>query len=110
MEVHKLRDMFKGWFIGNFTPTLLDTDAFEVAVKEYKAGDYEMGHYHKEAVEYTVILRGEAEMFQQRFSDGDIVCVQPNETTDFRALTDVITVVVKTPSVKKDKYLTPPES
>ena len=105
MEIYQLKNMFKGWFIGNFSPTVLNTEAFEIAVKEYKAGDYEAAHYHQLAVEYTVILRGEAEMFQQRFSDGDIICVQPNETTDFRAITDVITVVVKTPSVNNDKYV-----
>ena len=35
---------------------------------------------------------------------GDIVLIEPGEDTDFEALTDVTTVVVKTPSVAGDKY------
>ena len=36
MKVVKLEDMVKGWFIGNFDPTLIKTNDVEVAVKEYK--------------------------------------------------------------------------
>ena len=47
MKVAKLDDMIKGWFVGNFEPTLLKTNDVEVAVKRYKKGDYEDRHYHK---------------------------------------------------------------
>ena len=33
MKKYNLKNMIKGWFIGKFEPTLLDTDLFEVAVK-----------------------------------------------------------------------------
>jgi hypothetical protein len=33
------------------------------------------------------------------------VTIEPGEATDFTALTDTTTVVVKMPSVKGDKYL-----
>jgi len=51
MKTAKLENMLKGWFIGNFEPTLLRTNGVEVAVKEYKKGDYEELHYHK--TQYT---------------------------------------------------------
>ena len=51
MKTAKLENMLKGWFIGNFEPTLLRTNDVEVAVKEYKKGDYEELHYHK--TQYT---------------------------------------------------------
>ena len=35
MKVANLKDMFKGWFVGNFQPTVLQTNDVEVAVKEY---------------------------------------------------------------------------
>ena len=41
MKVNKLDDMFKGWVVGNFEPSLFQTDDFEVAVKHYDCGDYE---------------------------------------------------------------------
>src|SRR5476651_2689608 len=105
METYQLKDMVKGWFIGDFEPSLLRTKDFEVAVKEYKAGDHEQNHYHKTATEFTIIVNGEAEMFNSRFGKGDIICVQPGETTGFRAITDVVTVVVKCPSVTEDKFM-----
>lgn len=105
MEKFDLNKMFKGWFIGNFTPTLDDTSDFEVAVKRYQTGDYEERHHHKIATEYTVIVSGEVEMNGIKYSDNDIIKIEPNNSTDFKCLTDVITVVVKTPSVMDDKYV-----
>ena len=105
MKKHNLDDMVGGWFIGHFEPTILKTDDFEVAVKIYKKGDYEENHFHKIAKEYTLIMDGEVIMSGENYSSGDIVVIKPNESTDFRALTDVKTVVVKTPSVANDKYL-----
>jgi hypothetical protein len=40
MKVDKLDRMVKGWFVGNFEPTVIKTNDVEVAVKKYKAGDY----------------------------------------------------------------------
>ena len=40
MNSYKLEDFTKGWFIGNFEPTLFNDD-FEVGIKEYKSGDKE---------------------------------------------------------------------
>ena len=56
MKTAKLEDMTKGWFIGNFNPSLLKTNDVEVAVKSYKKGDYEGRHYHKIATEFTCII------------------------------------------------------
>ena len=106
MEVHKLKNMVKGWFIGNFEPTLNKTNDVEVGVKEYKEGDYENSHYHKIATEYTVIISGTVEMNGVQYSDGDIIVINPNEATDFKALTSVKTVVVKLPGASNDKYIT----
>ena len=105
MKKHKIKNFTKGWFIGDFEPSLLQTKHFEVGVKYYKAGDTEDCHMHKTATEYTVIVKGKIMMFNKVFKKGDIIEVEPNEYTDFVALKDTITLVVKTPSVKGDKYL-----
>jgi quercetin dioxygenase-like cupin family protein len=105
MEKYNLSDFHRGWFIGNFEPTLFKTDDFEVAVKKYEKGDYEEKHYHKISTEYTTILNGSVEMNGVVYNDGDIIVIKPGESTDFKALTDVTTVVVKTPFSKNDKYL-----
>lgn len=103
-EVFILDDMVKGWFIGNFQPTVYKTGDVEVGVKHYRAGDYERSHHHRIATEITVIQKGTVEMNGIQYSDGSIIKLAPFVSTDFKAITDVITVVVKIPGANDDKY------
>lgn len=100
--------MVKGWFVGNFNPTVLSTSDVEVAVKKYKVGDYEHSHYHKIATEITVIVEGQVKMNGVIYQAGSIIVIEPNEATDFLALTNVTTTVVKYPGANDDKYLWSP--
>ncbi len=109
MKVFHLDEMVKGWFVGNFNPTVLSTNDVEVAVKKYKAGDYESSHYHKVATEITVITDGQVKMNGVTYGSGSIIVIEPNQATDFLALTDVTTTVVKYPGANDDKYLGSPE-
>ena len=36
----KLSKMVRGWFIGNFSPTVKKTKLFEVAIQNYSKGDF----------------------------------------------------------------------
>lgn len=105
MKVNKLNDMFRGWVVGNFDPSLWKTDDVEVAVKEYEAGDYEEKHYHKVATEITIIGKGKVKMNGVEYNSGDIITIEPNEATDFLVIDDTITTVIKFPCVKDDKYV-----
>jgi quercetin dioxygenase-like cupin family protein len=104
MEISQLENMFKGWFIGDFEPSLYKTNNVEVGVKYYKEGDYEPSHFHKIATEFTVILDGRVQMNGNIYESGSILKILPNESTDFKALTNVKTVVVKIPGASNDKY------
>ena len=105
MKTAKLKDMTKGWFVGDFEPTLYKTKDCEVAVKTYKAGDHEKKHYHKVATEITVIVSGIVEMNGIRYEEGDIIIEEPGDVTDFTAITDAVNTVVKLPCAAGDKYL-----
>lgn len=102
---HDLAQMGKGWFIGPFLPTAWHTDAFECAVKRYPAGAHEARHVHRIATEFTVIVEGRVRMNGVEYGRDAIVCIPPGEATDFEALTDVTTVVVKTPAAIGDKHV-----
>ena len=104
MKTAKLSDMTKGWFVGNFEPTLYKTNDVEVAVKSYAAGAYEKKHYHKVATEITVVTKGIIRMNSEKYAEGDIIIMEPNEATDFYAVTDAENVVVKLPGANNDKY------
>lgn len=105
MKTARLDDMIKGWFVGNFEPTLYKTDDAEVAVKSYKSGDNEKAHFHKIATEITVIVSGTVRMNGIEYKDGDIIIMEPGDITDFEALTDAVNVVVKLPGANHDKYI-----
>lgn len=105
MHLHKLSDMTKGWFVGDFSPVVLRSESTEVGVKHYAAGTVEARHVHKVGTEVTAIVSGRARMNDLVLEAGDIVVIEPGEATDFEALTEVTTVVVKTPSAAGDKYL-----
>jgi len=109
MKLFELKNMVKGWFVGNFEPTILDSKDFEVAIKKYEEGDYEEKHYHKVATEITVVIGGPVEMNGVIYYDGQIVVIEPGDATDFKALKPATTVVVKAPSAKNDKYMGDPE-
>lgn len=105
MQVANIKDFIGGWFIGNFEPNLTFSEDFEVAVKYYKQGDEEKRHFHKLAIEYTVIAKGKVVMNDTVFNEGSIIKIEKGESTDFKVLEDTITVVVKLPSVKNDKFV-----
>lgn len=100
--------MIKGWFIGNFEPSLLKTNVVEVGLKRYAKGDFESAHFHRIATEYTVIIFGRVKMNGRIYEPDDIVVVEPGETTDFEVLEETATLVVKIPGANNDKYLAEP--
>ena len=104
MKLYHEDEMIKGWFIGNFNPSVLNIDTCEVGVKRYKAGNSEAPHVHKIATEITMVVEGKVEMNNVVYGKGCIVVLDPGEATSFLALEDTITVVVKSPCVPGDKY------
>ena len=106
MKVNNLSEMVGGWFVGNFEPSILNSCDFEVSVKYYEAGEKEKSHLHKLAIEITVVVEGSIEMCDQVFGKGDIIMLEKGEATSFKAITNAVTVVVKTPSITNDKYFT----
>jgi quercetin dioxygenase-like cupin family protein len=104
MEHHRLEQMIKGWFVGNFEPTVYRTNDVEVGVKTYPAGASEERHHHKVATEVTVVLSGRVRMNGIEYGSGAILVIPPGESTDFEALDATTTVVVKLPGANNDKY------
>ncbi|EAL7864938.1 hypothetical protein MWJ18_001571 [Campylobacter lari] len=105
MEIFNLQSMIRGWFVGNFNPSVIKTNLIEVGIKRYKKDDYEDKHYHKIATEITVIVEGKVQMSGKMYTKNDIIVIHPKESTDFKALEDTTTVVVKIPGVNDDKYM-----
>jgi len=105
MIKRNIKDFIRGWFVGDFDPSLYKTGDIEVGYKTYKAGDEEEAHVHKVAVEITLITKGKVLMNDVEYVVGDIIVVLPNEVVKFKAIEDSENVVIKLPSVKGDKCI-----
>jgi len=104
MRRFKIKDMIGGWFIGDFEPSVLRTPDFEVCFKQHKKGEDWPRHYHKEATEYNLLLRGQMTINGQLFKAGHGFIIEPGEVSKPVFLTDCELIIVKTPSVPGDKY------
>lgn len=97
--------MKRGWFIGNFEPSVYKTKNFEVAYIKHKKGDRWEKHYHKLGIEINLVVRGKVKVNNEIFTKDDIFIVEPNEVVDPLFLDDTEVVVVKTRSDINDKYI-----
>ena len=104
MKKSSLKNMINGWFVGKFEPSVFATDEVEVALKRYAKGDNEDLHHHRIANEITVIVSGKVKMNDTVYGQDDIITIEPYEATNFKALEDTTTLVVKIPGALNDKY------
>lgn len=104
MTTRNISEFKNGWFIGDFKPTIVSTNNFEVAHHFYKSGFCGVPHTHKIATEYNYIVRGKLEASGKILNSGDIFIYHPNEVSSVKFLEDTDLVIVKTPSIPSDKY------
>jgi quercetin dioxygenase-like cupin family protein len=103
---YRIEDFTRGWLVGNFTPAILKSDDFEFMVRFYKKGEVDPKHVHIIAHEITVVVSGRHSISGTIVEPGDIVHLKPGIImTRFECLEDGALAVIKTPSVKGDKYL-----
>ncbi|NCV86888.1 hypothetical protein EB155_07065 [archaeon] len=104
MEIRRIEDFTRGWIIGNFDPSLLKTDKFEVGLLQHKAGEVWPKHYHKIGTEYNVLVNGKMIIQDKELNSGDVFVFTPGEIADPIFLEDCTVLVVKIPSIPGDKY------
>lgn len=104
MRVLHLDEFTRGWFIGNFDPSIIKTDLFEIGLLTHKKGEYWAPHYHKEAIEYNLLLDGQMELNGVAINRHDIFIIERSEVASPIFLEDCRILVVKVPSIIGDKY------
>ena len=71
MRIGKMKDMKRGWCIGNFSPSILTTKDFEVGILHHPKGEKWSAHYHKIATEYNILISGKMRVCDQELTAGD---------------------------------------
>ncbi len=104
MQICSINDFTRGWLIGHFSPSLIQTDKFEVGFKSFIAGEEEQAHYHKLTREITVVLSGVVEMCGKRLGANDIIILEPGEVSSFKCIEDATTCAIRDGSFAGDKY------
>lgn len=105
MIIDTLKNFKKGWFIGDFSPSLWKTTGFEVAFHEWKKEDQVPLHYHKVATEINLITYGKMMINGNILTKNNLFIIQPYEVAEAEFLEDTGLVIVKVPSVTTDKYV-----
>ena len=104
MKILNIKDMKGGWFVGNFDPSVLKTDKFEVGYHTHKKGDDTHNHYHKESNEINVIIKGEMIVNKRLLKSGDIFVFEPYTVSEAEFIEDTELIVVRDSSNTSDKY------
>lgn len=104
MKKYRIEDMIGGWFIGDFSPSVLQTKEFEVCYKVHPKGEKWDTHFHKEATEINYLIEGKMKVCGDIILPGDIFVIDPFEVSAPEFLEDCKLIVVKIPSVIGDKY------
>jgi hypothetical protein len=105
MQIFKIENMYKGWFIGDFEPSVFKTKDFEVGTTLHPKGSKWERHYHKKSTEITWLIQGKMKIQDSIIQEGEIFVIPPYEIADPEFLEDCKVLVIKTPSDTSDKYL-----
>jgi len=104
MKLSNIKDMTRGWFIGDFEPSILRTKDFEVGLLTHKKGEVWPKHYHALSTEYNLLIEGSMTVQGTQINPGDIFIFEPMEIADPVFHEDCKVLCVKVPSVKGDKH------
>ena len=104
MKKYDLKDFKNGWIIGNFQPSVLKTDNFEVAVISHQKNQKWPKHYHKHLTEYNLLLEGKMIINSTEINKNEIFIFEPNEVADPIFLEDCKVLCIKVPSTIGDKH------
>lgn len=104
MQIYDLHKFYRGWFIGDFEPSIYKTKDFEVALITHYQDENCPEHTHKIATEYNLLVKGKITVNGKLVQENQIFVVLPNESTKVEFLTDCKILCIKTPSVIGDKY------
>ena len=104
IKQNKLENMTRGWCIGDFSPSILKTELFEVGYLKHSKDEMWPAHLHKKADEYNILIKGKMTINNETIEKGDIFVVPKGMLTSAKFLEDCEILCIKVPSNTKDKF------
>jgi len=106
ISIFKIEDMFRGWFIGNFEPSVSKQETFEVGYLLHKKGEIWDTHYHNNIKEINLLISGKMILNDNIvINKNEIFIIDSKTIVSPIFLEDCYIICIKIPSFKGDKLI-----
>lgn len=105
VKVDNIYNYTRGWFIGNFEPSILKNSGVELGYLSFKKGEQIDYHYHEHCKEINLLVKGKMIVNNKVINEGDIFIFDEMVPTFPIYLEDTSLVVLKNTYSNKDKII-----
>lgn len=103
--IHNRNSFIRGWFIGNFKPSIDQNEDIEYGLLHHKQNEKWDFHYHSQAIETNYLIKGSMKVNDQIINEGSIFIFDKNQISCPEFITDCEIFCIKTPSITNDKFV-----
>jgi len=105
IKMYKLEDMFRGWFIGDFEPSVLKNTGFEIGYLLHKKGEIWQTHYHNNLIEVNLMVEGRMILNDLEINKNEIFVIDKKVIACPIFLEDCRILCIKIPHMVGDKII-----
>jgi|688.fasta_scaffold1070583_2 hypothetical protein len=104
-EFFDLADYYRGWVVGNFSPSIERIDSCEVSVIHHTKQEESQAHYHTSSREINIVVLGKVRVNNVTLEENGIFVYNAFEVSEVEFLEDSILCVIRVPSTPTDKVI-----
>jgi dTDP-glucose pyrophosphorylase len=105
IKMYKLEDMFRGWFVGDFEPSVFKHAGVEIGYLLHKKGEKWQTHYHNNLVEVNLLIQGRMILNDIEINKNEIFVIDKKVIACPIFLEDCYIMCIKIPSMVGDKIV-----
>jgi len=105
IKIYKLEDMFRGWFIGNFEPSIFKYSGVEIGYLHHKKNEKWQTHFHNNLIEVNLLVQGKMILNDIEINKNEIFVIDKKILACPIFLEDCYIMCIKIPSMVGDKII-----
>ena len=105
IQICKIEDMFRGWFVGNFEPSAFKHTGIEIGYLLHKKGEKWQTHYHNNLIEVNLLTEGKMILNDIEINKNEIFVINKKVIACPIFLEDCYIICIKMPSILGDKIV-----